>query len=241
MSLSEVTKQFTHYCRTGQLHPALDVNPHQIKFYFDHAKKNVIQTLENVFPLALHLLVPDQWELLTSDFFVNQEMSSPFLWKMPLSFVEFVKRGNWSQRFDLPYLNDLLHFEWVEIEVFMMPDQPKRSQKKVDPLDAVLYLNQESRLLSYSYPVFEKKPLPRQMDKSTYPLFVFRHPIDCQVRFIALSSFFKDVLEQIQSQPCLGRDVLISSAKKFALEETMVLEKGKSFLSNLLSQSAING
>lgn len=79
------------------------------------------------------------------------------------------------------------------------------------------------------------------MKKGTYPLLTFRHPDHKQVYFIALSPFFKTVLELIQDRQMTGRKALLTTAKQFALEDAQVLAIGEKFLGDLFDQCAIYG
>lgn len=151
---------------------------------------------------------------------------------MPESLVSFIKREGFAERLNLPYLNDLVDFEWLEIEICMMPDIPRQTGK-------VLQLNPESRLVSYRYPVFEKKTLPRPMQKGEYFLLAFRHPETGQAHFITLSLFYKCVLELIQQQPLSGQDALTLVAEAFHFDPSRALEGGEKFLADLLDQQAL--
>ncbi|MGE5196134.1 MAG: DUF2063 domain-containing protein [Anaerolineae bacterium] len=240
MSLANTAEQFTQFCRTGRLDPSLEVNPKRIQVYFELIRSNVEDVLKSAFPLTFHLLEEEQWKEVVDRFLAEQDSPSPFLWKMPQSFVFFVQKNHWAERFNIPYLDDLVDFEWVEIEVYMMPDcSPKGFKREGRLLDEPLYLNPESLFLLYSYPVFEKKKLPRLMEKGAYPLFAFRHPEDKDVHFIALSPFFQEVLQLIDKEHLTGRHALNAAAKKFNLDRSRVLTAGKNFLNDLLSQQAI--
>lgn len=226
MLLVETVERFTHFCRTGELHPTL---PKKIALYQTLIRNKIDYVLRRTFPLTHHLLQGEQWDELTRTFIAKEDLPSPFFWKMAESFAQFVQKNHFAELFNFPYLNDLVHFEWIEIELYMMPDIPRENHSG-------LHLNPESHILTYSYPVFEKKKLPRPMIKGTYPLFAFRQPKTGDVHFIALSPFFQTVLELIEKQQS---DVLITAAKKYHLDEKKVLLKGEKFLDDLLQQNAL--
>ncbi|MBS3903937.1 MAG: putative DNA-binding domain-containing protein [Simkania sp.] len=242
MSLASVTERFSRCCRSGKLDSSLRVDQERLKVYAELFRRSMMAVLERAFPLIYHHLQTNLWNEIVDAFLIHEDCSSPILWRMPQDFVLFIQKQRWEDRLNIPYLFDLAHFEWLEIEMFMMLDQPRPAvQRDGLILDGLLCLNPESRIVVYSYPVFEKKPLPRSMQKGSYPLLVFRDTENQGVRFIALSLFFKEVLEQIRDQNMSGREALIFTSRKFNLEEVKVLLAGENFLRDLLQQNAILG
>lgn len=168
MLLTEITEKVTHFCRTGEIDPTLSVDQARLKIYHEHIRKKINHSLVRAFPLTHHLLQPKQWDDMVTEFFAKEECTSPFFWKVPQALLSFVKKHHYVDRFNIAYLEDLMDFEWLEIEMYMMPDDPKN----------------ESRTVVYSYPVFEKKPLPRPMQKGSYPLLAIRHPETKEIHFL---------------------------------------------------------
>lgn len=239
--LANIVEQFSHFCRTGKSHPSF-IHSEKVGLYFNRMKNRVHRCLQHAFPLTHHILQKKQWNLLVKDFLSKEEFPSPFLWKMPETFVSYIQKNKWGDQFHIPYLEDLVHFEWVEIEMFMMPDAPRKTfSRKGDILEDLVYLNPESRLLSYSYPVFEKKKLPRPMDKGLYCVFAFRHPENKQIHFITLSPFFQTALDLLQKKPLTGRQALCLAAKAFKVDETQAVSSGEKFLNELHKQQALYG
>jgi uncharacterized protein len=242
MLLDETVKKFTSFCRTGILDPSLSLDPERAQSYFTLIRNNFDDSLRRAYPLTHHLVKSETWNEMVDDFFANHDSSSPFPWRMPEGFARYVKKSQWAKRLKIPYLNDLVDFEWLEIELFMMPDSPQENfTKEGSLLDDPLYLNPESTIALYRYPVFEKKPLPREMEKGMYPLLAFRYPEKGTVHFVALSSYFQKVVEALRKEPLTGRQALLKPAKKFQLKEEQVLPSGEKFLSDLFSQQAILG
>lgn len=227
--LAEITEKFVSCCKTGRIDPSL---PEGVKIYRQLIRDKFDGSLKNAFPITYNLLKGFEWDQIIDAFLAAEDLTSPYLWRMPESLASFIKRRDFATKLDLPYLNDLIDFEWLEIEICMMPDIPRQTVK-------TLQLNPESRLVSYSYPVFEKKPLPRPMQKGEYYLFAFRHPENGQANFITLTLFYKCVLELIREEPLSGQEALTLAAAAFRLDQNQVLETGGKFLSDLLQQQAL--
>lgn len=228
MRFADTVEHFTTRCLWG------NSSEEKIDLYHNLIKTNIENTLIKGYPLTLALLSKEEWNELVTQFLIQGESHSPFLWKMPQAFFAFVKKQRYASRWNLPYLNDLLHMEWIEIDLFMRKDAPK---KKRSP--GVMYLNAESKLLHFQYPVFRKidRDLPPQ--KGNYPVLAYRHPMTSEVHFISLSPFFASVLKKIKKNPQPTRDLLLESSKEFNLSDTKkVLEAGERFFSDLLSQQA---
>lgn len=242
MSLSTIVEQFSHFCRTGRLPSSFTDIPKNLLVYPTLVRRKIERVLMRTFPLTYQILLSSHWNELVDRFLGTEDFLSPFLWKMSQTFVTFVQKGNWSILWQIPYLNDLIHFEWLEIEMYMMPDCDKQQfvqQGRI--LDDPLLVNPESQIVSYSYPVFEEKNLAREMKKGVYFLLAFRHPIDKEIHFIGLSSFFQLVIELIQRAALTGRDALVTAAAHYQIDEEKALDKGERFLLELFHERAIYG
>ncbi|MBS0628822.1 MAG: putative DNA-binding domain-containing protein [Verrucomicrobia bacterium] len=185
------------------------------ELYRDHYRKKMGQNLKNAYPLTYHLLKNTHWQEMVDQFLAEGECTSPYFWKVPKTFLQFAKKKEFATRYEIPYLEDLLDFEWLEIELYMMPDQPGR----------------EGWIVMYSYPVFEKKPLPRPMEKGKYFLYAFRHPISKEVKFIQLTPFYCRVHEWMDE---VGEEgAIVKAAEEFQIDLSKALSKGRQFLKQL--------
>lgn len=223
MPFADTLQDFTTSCLTG----AEGV-------YHDLIKNNIEGTLIKGFPLAHALLSQEQWQTVVEDFFLNGHSTSPFLWKLPKAFLSFVKKKKYQKRWNIPFLDELLHFEWIEIELFMQKDIPLKLKKDL------LYLNPEGKLLHYNYPVFEKLSIENPPPAGSYTLFGYRHPDTCQVHFISLSPLFALALQQLSLTPMRGEDLITQVAAPFGAPFlSNALEASRPFFQDLLAQKAL--
>lgn len=181
----------------------------QLPIYLKHVRRKISRNLEQAFPLTHHLLSHEQWDEMVDHFLADEPCSSPFFWQVPKFFVQFAKSKGYANRFNIPHLEDLLDFEWLEIEMFMMPNQ-----------------SDETRIVTYSYPVFEKKPI----EKGVYHLYAFRHPKTKEVHFVRITPFYRRVIELLKE--CSEEEALIKAAKEFNVDTEKALIKGKKFLAS---------
>lgn len=184
------------------------------QIYRKQVRRKINRNLEQAFPLAHHLLSQEQWDEMVDRFLAGELCSSPFFWQVPKFFVQFAKKMGYADRFHIPYLEDLLDFEWLEIEMFMMPNQ-------VD----------ETRIVTYSYPVFQKQP----MVKGVYHLYAFRHPKTKEVQFVRITPFYRRVFELLKNSS--KEEALMKAAAEFEIDVSMALLKGNDFFRKLESYS----
>ncbi len=242
MLLADAATAFSRCIRTGRLDASLNIPADRLEVYIDLVQSGVKDTLKKAYPLAHSLLTEQEWGDITSAFFAEEDCPSPLLWKMPKAFLEFARKKSWDIKLDIPFLLDLLDFEWLEIEVFMMPDAPDLAfSREGNPLDEILYLNPESRIAVYTYPVFQKLSRTSPPDQGAYPLLAYRHPDSGQVRFIALSPFFLSVLQQISLHTLPARKAIEKAAKEFAIPKAKALKAAEGFLLSLIKERAIYG
>lgn len=229
MPLAETIGGFVAFCRS----PNKGGSKREL-LYSKLIYRKFEQVLKRAFPITAHLLQEELWTRAVKEFVAYHDSSTPFLWQMPRAFLDFICKNQWKEKLDLPFLEELLHFEWIEIEIFMMPNGPYQN-----PQGNFLYLNPDSCIVNYSYPVFEKKKFPRPMLKGNYSLFVFRHMESGEVHFISLSPLFQYVLQSLQEKPSAAKDLLKEVGKQLGLQETLILDKGEKFFNDLHGQGAI--
>lgn len=202
MKLSEKTKAaqgaLADYCRTGA-----DINvPGARKKRLPHYRRlvrNVIHnTLEQAFPITYELLETDTWENLVDEFFVRHNPQTPQVWKLPEEFYHFLRDHGYAEKLNRPYLNDLLHMEWIEIEVHTMPDEkiPLFSTSG-DLENDVLICTPEFQMIELEYPVHLMSAADSLKNKGRYYLLVFREHDTGNVKFMNLSILLAYIIEQL--------------------------------------------
>lgn len=175
--LADLQAQFTHCCRTGEVKSIAGIEERRIEIYRNAVFGGVRRVLEKAYPLTMAAL-GDQWEPLILEFFANCDCPSPHLWQMPRGLYEYIKeKGS-----DIPWLAELLYFEWIEIEVHMGPDISVDCQDEGDILSDPLVINPEHRLTRFTYPVFRDPP--ERLKPGAHFLFTYRHPGIFDVHFL---------------------------------------------------------
>lgn len=204
------------YCRTGNAVNIKGAIQKNLAHYRRLVFNNVLDSLETAYPLTQKLLGAEDWELLVNRFFSNYNIKSPQIWMMPEEFKDYILDKETDLTTQFPFLENLLNFEWLEVEIFMMLDV-----KKHKPKPNTFALNPEMDMIMVSYPVHLKNAnLITEEDKGSYFICMHRHPETGNVQFTNLSIPFVDVLEQLSAKPLTEEDIK-KILGKYAPSETV--------------------
>lgn len=239
----ETQSQLADYCRTGIYQPIAGVDPERAAVYRRLVWNTVSEALNKAYPIACHWLGPEKWEELTSEFFAQWRSKTPYFWMMPKELYLFVEESDGSTRWGVPYLRDLLLFEWIEIELFMMANRtPLLHRKEGDVMRDQMVLNPEGRVDGLHYPVYKSHPEELNQCSGTYFLFSYRHPVELETCFIELSPICAVMVELLMQAPLSGEELVATLIEQFELEEgDHIYRFAENFFTGLLSQGAVLG
>ncbi|WP_143310115.1 HvfC/BufC N-terminal domain-containing protein [Chitinophaga vietnamensis] len=194
-----IQQSFSHYCRTGEKVKLPGASQQRLKYYRELVFNVIKDTMEGAFPIAFKNIPARKWSSMVKTFFANHACQSYQVWKLPLEFYTYAVEHNWEEAYGIPYLNDLLGFEWAEMEVYNMEDIAAPSfNKKGDWLQTPLVLNPEHRLLSLSYPVHTEADARKLVKrKGVYFVLLYRDAATGNVQFTDLSPWLAFVSEQL--------------------------------------------
>lgn len=230
------------YCRTGRLDPTLNGDPNRLQNYRELVFGNIEESLSTAFPLTKQLLGATIWDALVNDYFQSTECLSPLIWKMPLQLIAYVEDCHPELCVRYYQLSDLLKFEWLEIELFMMQDKADNwlVNSDVDFLHDTIFLNPEYRIAWYDYPVHLKiaeEIVPE--DKSNYFVLGLREPGSGEVHFINISPVYVWFIESLNERAQTMIELCKEASCEFNIPAEMIYENIKPFLSLLLEKKFI--
>ena len=190
------------YCRTGNYKSIPGVNKKNIAQYRRLVFNVVDDMLESAFPLTRNLLSAKEWALLTKDFLSDHPCSSPQVWYMPKELYQYLSSTKHPLIEKYPHLLELLWFEWLEIELYMMADQTMTYLSTGDIYTDQLILNTESHFQHFQYPVHLKNAkMITKVDQANYYLAAHRVPETGEVLFTNMSLALIRILELLADQP----------------------------------------
>ena len=207
---------FANYCRTGNYNTIDRVIEKNMTHYRRLVFNNILDSLTAAYPLTKKLLKRKEWEKLVNRFLGSHDIQNPQIWMMPKEFKEYVICDEKKLMTTYPFLENLLELEWLEIEVFMMPDIALENPSNPN----LYYLNPEIRIIKVEYPVHLKRAKEITIeDKRTYFISIHRNQISGSVHFTNLSIPFVDVLENLLEHPLSEKDI-VTLLKKYADDAT---------------------
>lgn len=209
MLLKEQTKalqsKLADYCRTGELALTTEVNQKHVHHYRRLVYNIIDDILESAFPVFFDFAPKDLWKELVHDFFSRHNCQTPQVWKVPGEFYEYACQQNWKEKYKLPWLEDLLLFEWIELDIHTMKDEVFPSYKiEGDWNTEVVAINPEYRILSTTYPVHTTAPADQnESKKGQFFILIFRQPETGSVQFMDISVLHALTIEKIEEEKTL--------------------------------------
>ena len=196
-----IEQRLAEWCRTGKNIDIKGTKKEGLKQYRRLLRNNINNTMEQAFPIANEVLDEKEWDTLIDDFFANHKAQTNHVWKLPFEFYQFVQKQSYAIIFNKPFLNDLLYFEWIEIEVHTMSDQsPEPYKKDGDANKNKIEVNPEYRLIKLNFPVHLYATEEAKNHSGNYFLLVYRHPDNFEVRFVDLPAlhilFFEKIVNE---------------------------------------------
>jgi hypothetical protein len=242
-------KQSTHqhqtslaeFCRTGNYQNIPGVNETHVKQYRRLVFNVIDDTLITAYPLTRKLLSHKEWDDLVQEFFSTRNCSNPQIWKMPKELFEFLESKEHVLVEKYPFLLDLLHFEWLEIELYMMEDEPLLAYStEGDVQEDAFYLNPELQILALQYPVHIKiaKEIITE-DEGQYFVAIHRHPSNGKVIFTEINYAHLLLIDLLMQKPSTLSE--LRSLWLQSLEEKVVGEALLPFVENCLKTKLILG
>jgi hypothetical protein len=247
MAYSDSTQQYqrmlSDYTRTGIEIKIPGTKSEGIARYRTMVYNVVNDSLATAYPLAKKLITAEEWDETVQHYFSSHACASPYLWKMPFEFFEFIKENESALQMKYPCLSDLLLYEWVEIEVFMMEDSEVSYSKKGSIASDALVLNPACILQYFQYPVYSKSAAEiTSADRAHYFMLTHRNPETNLVRFLEVAPMFARMIELLDEKVQSIDELICQFSFESEIEITPVIKTDiKSFFQKCLTKGIILG
>ncbi|MBI1395507.1 MAG: DUF2063 domain-containing protein [Betaproteobacteria bacterium] len=236
---------FTQHTRDPRKHPRpARVSARRMRVYNELLFGNFRGFLDACFPVTRELLGDVRWTRLARRFFATHRCASPLFRQIPEEFVGWLRDARHTIRM-ADYVPHLVHYEWVELALDVMPDESPEvlTDRQADLLAGHPVLNPVSRLLEYPYAVHRigpaYRPRPNQREHTT--ILAFRDAND-EVRFIVMNAVSALLVRLLRDGEPTGRDALERIAVEIGHPDPeIVLAGGAEILDNLRAEGAIVG
>lgn len=231
------------YCRDGKEITISGMNSDRLPHYRRLVFNVIKDALETTYPISFKYIEMIIWEEMVYNFFSIHRCSDPQVWRMPEEFYQFCKSNNYAGKYALPFLNDLLWFEWLEVELYMMEDvEYPRYKPSENWIKEKVAINPEYRLIKLQYPVHLEKPYDSIEKKGDYFLLLYREKETGRVQFINLSVLFAFLIENIASSEKTTEQILNDILYIFGINDLALLQNETfRFLEDLQSRGFVLG
>ena len=238
-----IQNQLAQYCRTGETESIPGARQDRLKEYRQLVHSVINNTLEQAYPIAYQYIKEEEWEMLVNLFLKEHACQESQVWKLPLEFCEYVKEKDFQNSLGYPFLNELLYFEWLEIELHTMPDVPfpEYTTKGTFKKDRIA-LNPEYKMIVLAYPVHLFPVEDAIRHKGSYIALIFREQESGKVKFMNISALHAYFIESLSNEDLLLADLLSNAAAVFNIpNDKLLLDHALLFFNDLKSQGMIPG
>jgi hypothetical protein len=243
LETKHLQEQFATSCLTG-INVLIPGVKNEALVVYQRLVQNVIKdTLLQAFPIAVQSLDPKDWNSIVDQFIHNHPCESWAIWKMPYEFYQFVLSNCEYDHKNYFFLNDLLLFEWLEIELFTMEDKdlPAYSTQGDFCSDRII-LNPEHELVCLRYPVHKKRYPDFNDQQGNYYLLGFRNMGTKEVSFIDISILYAWMIERLSIEAKSLDQLVTEACQLFSISDrTSLQQHATDFFKDLKNQGAILG
>jgi len=235
----------THIRNPRQTGRPAGVNARRMGVYNELLFNNIEDVLAGCFPVIKRILGRTRWIKLVREFFAEHRSKRPFFRQVPDEFIDYLKKERKRHRADPPFLKDLAHYEWIELDLFVSNAEERTAG--LDPQGDLLkgrpILNPVMQLASYSFEVHRISPhfQPKKASRTPFRYLVFRDPSD-EIQFIVLNAVTARLIELLQEGKLSGEKILKKIAGELrASPYEGVMSGGAQILEDLRKKGAILG
>jgi hypothetical protein len=205
------------------------------KIYRELLFNNITGFIDACFPVAKSLFPESRWRALCRSFFRDWPSHTPYFSRIPEQFVRYVEARHESLQVPA-YLPELLHYEWLELEVDTAADKSAGSADS-----RRLTLNPSVRYARYQWPVHRIGPTYRPRKPRPTVLLVHRNPAH-EVRFTEINEITAQLLDVLAEAPQSAHDALKILAKRLGHANPDALQiHGRQLLAGFIQQGVIMG
>lgn len=202
-AFKKIQYQFTAHLRDPDRHSAPDdIEDRRMKIYRGLLYRNVQNFISGAFPVLHKLYNDENWHSMVRDFFASHRSASPYFRDISREFLDYLQNERARQPEDPIFLNELAHYEWMEIYLANSDLEPDTTN--VDPEGDLMLnvpvLSPLAEFFSYNFPVHKISPDFQPKQASTQPVFlmIYRDMQD-KVGFMELNPLTATLIEKLQN------------------------------------------
>ena len=210
---------FAAHIRNPELNPAPDrIEDRRMAIYRELFFNNLLNLLGSTFPVLKKLHEPKKWRRMVRAFMSRHRAHTPFFLEIPREFLEFLETEYTAADDDFPFLQELAHYEWMELALSVSTESNDLSSVDAqgDLLEGVPVRSALAWPLTYRYPVHRISPefKPTAAGDEATHLVMFRKADD-ELGFMELNPVTAQLLDLtgMNENGASGRDLLLRLAE----------------------------
>jgi hypothetical protein len=239
----DLQQAFTDYLRTPRT-AALpkDMAKDRLEVYRQLLFNNMDSFLTNNFPILRQLLDDQQWFELVDDFYAQHPCQTPYFTKIPEEFIAYLQHERQADT-DLPFLLELVHYEWVEMALSIANISSLGEQTLgADWLTQPMQLSSLAWPLVYQFPVHKIGPAFIPLTAPAQPSFlvVYRNQHD-DVLFLEITPMTYHLLVLLQEQGSMTPEACLQQLSQSSphANPEIIREGGTTIMLALLAKTIL--
>lgn len=200
----QLQQDFINHIRDPENHPEVaGIEDRRLKIYRELFFNNVLGFVSSGFPVLCSLYDECRWQALVRRFFIEHDCKSPYFIDISKAFLNWLSQEREPQDDDYPFMLELAHYEWAELDVSVRQVFHEHAKIEPDEIgDAPLVLCETAWPLSYSFAVHQISAdnKPTEGQPGGVHLIVYRDEDD-DVQFMQINGVTAMLLQLIGDNP----------------------------------------
>lgn len=223
------------YLRNPACAPApAGVEQRRLDIYQRLVYTNIESFISTGFPVLRSLYEDEHWHALVRVFIDRHPCHTPYFLEIGQEFLQFLFEEHEHRDVDPVFINELAHYEWVELALDVSEEELPPEAPTPDPLSAIPRLSPLAWLLSYRFPVHRIGPRYRPVEAADPTYLVVYRDRQERVRFMELNAVCARLVELTRDNTsATGAQLLGILAGEVGTEPAALLEFGAGQLREL--------
>ena len=228
-TLQETENFWAKICFDGKFRPK-----GRYQVYRELVTERLVQTLQNISPVARAFLTEEEWWKILWDFLKKAKLNSEILREAAWELSQYLKTRPHPLKKKYPYLGELLEYEYLEIAMRFAPEDEGKTER------GKLRLNPAHVLATYAWPVHfisEEFKDPKRIPRGQYHLLLWREPDTLEVKFMEVNPLVASLIQKLERKQAKPAELLTALAKANDLKASPeFISEGRALLADLAAK-----
>jgi hypothetical protein len=239
--------KFAGYIRDPENNPAPnDIELRRMQVYRELFFNNVDSFMADSYPILHEVLGENRWGSFIYDYFHRHQAKTPLFPVMPAELLVYLKNEYQPLEGDPPFIHELAHYEWIELELANSDAEPdfKQINANGDLIEGMPEMTPLAAPLCYQFPVHQicAEFQPQQANDLPVYLLVYRDRKD-EVEFTEINALTYRLLQMITAnENHSGAQILQSLCGELPeIDPAIILDGGRQILEQMQNRGIVLG